>query len=111
MVFAGAGVASLYFLKLGSIPEPDPEESAWPWLGVYSIVKEYNPFMYDKYKVRKHGRNYLVLTKEQIEQVKDIISQYRQHELDVINSIEDSFLIDGLNIRKQCHIKCEDFEW
>ncbi|GAB6261234.1 hypothetical protein [Photobacterium sp. R1] len=30
MVFAGAGAASLSFLKLGSIPEPEPEESSWP---------------------------------------------------------------------------------
>ncbi|KDM89763.1 hypothetical protein [Photobacterium galatheae] len=91
LIFAGAGAASLSFLSLGNIPEPDPEESAWPWLGVYSIVKEYKPFLYDKYKVRTHGKNYLILTKEQIYEVKNIISQYGQHELDVINRVEDSF--------------------
>ncbi|GAB6261240.1 hypothetical protein [Photobacterium sp. R1] len=91
MVFVGAGAASLSFFKLGSIPEKKPEESAWPWLGMYSIIKERKPFLYDKYKVRTHGKNYLILTKEQIEEVNNIVDYYGQHKLDIIDKIDDSF--------------------
>ncbi|MDO6708838.1 hypothetical protein, partial [Photobacterium sp. 1_MG-2023] len=91
MVFIGAGAASLSFFKLGALPEKKPEESSWPWLGVYCLVKEYKPFLYDKYKVCTHGDNYLILTKAQIEEVKNIIAKFGQHELEVINRFEDKF--------------------
>lgn len=91
MVFAGAGAASLSFLKLGSIPEPEPEESAWPWLGMYSLVLLKKPFLYNLYKVSTQGDSYLILTKEELEKVKEIMKLYGQHEIDVLDKEEGSF--------------------
>ncbi|UTM59268.1 hypothetical protein L4174_021435 [Photobacterium sp. CCB-ST2H9] len=90
MVFAGAGAASLSFLKLGSIPEPEPKESAWPWLGIYSLIVT-KPFLYNKYKVQTHGYNDLILTAEQLKKVIGIINDYGHHDLDVLYKKEDSF--------------------
>ncbi|KDM89764.1 hypothetical protein [Photobacterium galatheae] len=91
MVFAGVGAASLSFLKLGSIPESEPEESAWPWLGIYSLVLLKKPFLYHLYKVGTHGDNYLILTKEQLVQVQEILKQYGQHEVDILDKEEGVF--------------------
>ncbi|MDO6709050.1 hypothetical protein [Photobacterium sp. 1_MG-2023] len=91
MVFVGAGAASLSFLKLGSIPEQEPEESAWPWLGVYSLVLLKKPFLYHLYKVGTHGGNELILTKDQLSQVQEILIQYGQHEVDILDKEEDVF--------------------
>ncbi|UTM59270.1 small multi-drug export protein [Photobacterium sp. CCB-ST2H9] len=88
MVFAGAGAASLSFLKLGSIPEPEPEESAWPWLGIYSLVMLKKPFLYHLYKVSTHGENYLILTKDQLVQIQNILEKYGQHEVDILDKKE-----------------------
>ncbi|WP_330961798.1 hypothetical protein [Photobacterium sp. 53610] len=90
MVFAGAGAASLSFLKLGSIPEPEPEESAWPWLGIYGLLVK-KPFLYDLYRIQTQGDNFLILTAEQLEEVKDIIHQYGYHELELLFKEEDRF--------------------
>ncbi|QUJ69521.1 hypothetical protein KDD30_22500 (plasmid) [Photobacterium sp. GJ3] len=91
MVFVGAGAASLSFLKLGSIPEQEPEESAWPWLGVYSLVLLKKPFLYHLYKVGTHGGNELILTKEQLSQVQEILKKYGQHEVDILDKKEGVF--------------------
>ncbi|MDO6709051.1 hypothetical protein [Photobacterium sp. 1_MG-2023] len=98
MVFAGAGAASLSFLKLGSIPETEPEESAWPWLGIYCLLIK-KPFLYRLYKVQTQGDNHLILTSDQIEEVKKIITSYNYHELSVIFKEEDWFHDHWWNVR------------
>ncbi|GAB6261232.1 hypothetical protein [Photobacterium sp. R1] len=90
LVFVGAGAASLSFLKLGTIPEPKPEESAWPWLGIYCFVVT-KPVLYNQYKVSTHGNNDLILTAEQLEQVKLLIQEYGQHELDLVDKRKGIF--------------------
>ncbi|MCG7499970.1 hypothetical protein MHO82_24185 [Vibrio sp. Of7-15] len=54
IAFVGAGAGALGFLKMGSIKDPEPEESAWPWLGTYGMVKEFKPIFPGLYKVRTH---------------------------------------------------------
>ncbi len=90
-VFIGAGASALSFLSLGKIPEPEPEESAWPWLGMYSLVLLKKPFLYNLYKVSTQGDSYLILTKEELEKVKEIMKQYGQHEIDILDKEEESF--------------------
>ncbi|KDM89762.1 hypothetical protein [Photobacterium galatheae] len=90
LVFVGAGAASLSFLKLGTIPEPKPEESAWSWLGIYCFVVT-KPVLYTQYKVSTHGNNDLILTAEQLAQVKLLIQEYGQHELDLVEKKKGVF--------------------
>ncbi|WP_459779072.1 hypothetical protein [Photobacterium sp. R1] len=59
MVFPGADL--LTFLKLGSIPESEPEESDWPWTGIYCLIIK-KPFLYNLFKVHTHGESTLILT-------------------------------------------------
>ncbi|MDO6708839.1 hypothetical protein [Photobacterium sp. 1_MG-2023] len=87
MVFAGAGAASLSFLKLGSIPEPEPEESAWPWLGIYSLIVK-KPFLYDQYKVQTHGKSELILNADQLETVIGMIRDYDYHDLKILSKTD-----------------------
>ncbi|QUJ69519.1 hypothetical protein KDD30_22490 (plasmid) [Photobacterium sp. GJ3] len=90
MVFAGAGAASLSFLKLGSIPEPEPEESAWPWLGIYALIVK-KPLLYDQYKMQTHGENELILTADQLETVIWIIREYDNHDLNILSKDDDFY--------------------
>ncbi|MCG7499968.1 hypothetical protein MHO82_24175 [Vibrio sp. Of7-15] len=91
IAFVGAGAGALGFLKMGSIEEPEPEESAWPWLGVYGIILLKKPMFRGLYKIETHARSYLIVDSEQLEKVKMMVKEYGQHELDIYNSDVDRF--------------------
>ena len=91
VAFVGAGAGALGFLKMGSIEEPEPEESAWPWLGIYGIILLKKPMFRGLYKIETHADSYLILDSEQLEKVKMMVKEYGQHELDIYNSDVDPF--------------------
>ena len=91
IAFVGAGAGALGFLKMGSIKDPEPEESAWPWLGIYGIILLKKPFLRGLYKIETHGDSYLIVDSEQLEKVKMMVKEYGQHELDIYNSAVDPF--------------------
>ncbi|MCG7500243.1 hypothetical protein MHO82_25690, partial [Vibrio sp. Of7-15] len=91
IAFVGAGAGALGFLKMGSIKDPDPEESAWPWLGVYGIILWKKPFIRGLYKIKTHADSHLIVDSEQLEKVKMMVKEYGQHELDIYNSAVDHF--------------------